>query len=1672
VATVAELTVMINADTAGAERGIALVQDKLFRFAIGMGGIGTAVSGAFVGFLTSAIDLETAMQNVNSIAQVSQEQIAEWTDEIQRLGVAFGEDPVKLAQGMYEIQSAGFAAADAIEILASAAKAGRAGLSDTGTAADAVTSIMNSYAGTLDTVSNAYTNLSTNGERAEYIQNVLFRAVDRGKMTYDELAGSVGRVGAVAASAGVSIEDIGAAFAVMTQQGLNADESATSLYNTINALIKPNQAMVDVLQQHGYESGQAAIADLGFVGVMEMLEEATGGSAAEIAKLFSNIRGQRGATLLMTGDFEEMVQAMLDAQPVINETTGEIERMGAMDMALAEQTKAASFGIDRMKAAILAFGQDITQVFLGPIADVTNGIADLFAAFLDLPKPVKDFLGLVLGLTGGMMALAAAIAIFLAIVGPILGWLVLATALFTGLSAAIAVTILAFKEFGAPGFVQNFFDKVSDSANELGDSLDRVASRVKGYWSGLQQMNVNSFSAVLATIGAFFQGLAREIPFLNKLDPLLIRIGQGFKDIGFAVERGLDTYRKYRDELKQIGTELQKPEWTTGIMAYWAGDLSSGTKVIAIMDRVFGSMHIWRRGIQGMAAEMKESFPQFTAFFDNLFKAADDFVEMLIAIGQGDWSRAWEMLWSAASESLDALGDLAGHILDALESAIRNVNWAHIRDILVDALIDIWNFISDQAIPWVMNTAIPTIGGWIASAAGAIWDFIVASYPYIIGWVSDLIEWIADFAAPEVGGWFLRYAGGVWNWLVNNGWGIVSGWTSDAIEWIADFAAPEVGGWLKTWAGNLSTWLNSVLFGGFRGSAMESSAGVSGSLIANIGNWLLNFLPPSVEGWIKEWAGKIGDFIKGQLFGGSGPGRGPSGGGGLIAKIEGWTLDIPSPAEVIGWIEEFAASPWEKIKGFYSNVEGWTSTAITWTLSTGGPLAIIGWIEEFAANAWTKIKGWLPTVEGWTSDAITWVLNTGIPSAIIGWIMEFVNDPWGKIKGWYAAVEGWTANVAMWILSLDSPSDVQGFFDDFGGAASDLGSWIESQYIDNETFSVDVPLTIVLTGTDFEWSPDLSVSINDNIAALGVIFSELREWMIILIGGQDNVMSLTGIRAAIEGYIKVQLGIGGFSVVALLKLFPLIVAGGKSISDAMQDYVKNETPKTGIPIFDLALKIMSWGISSLGSLPFLLHMWVMGQIGEASYSIYDFLIRIMTFKVDFPNPPSGGSWAEWLSDQVGGLFEGFLLPIDVGAEGEGAEPVLDAAAMADHINNAVATAVDNLSGASLARGLQQWVARAFQMAPIDAGPSSQALAEKINLAVASAMDSMSGASLGRGVQQWVARGLQQAPIDAGPSAQILLEKLNNAVVIQLGTFSGESLGAGISNWFQKAIETAQIEQAGLDAGTKFQQGLAQGLILAMESTRNFVSLTIARFTQFAADLRTHGLTAGTNFNLALTNGLKAADVNTQIQIANIKTKLTNFNNDARSAGLTSGQSFNTALTQGLRAAVANTQIQVAAIKSAMTFNASAQGNQAGVSFGAGVANGLYSMQDAVFAAGQALAIMANAGFNSISKPGSPSKLGIESGSLYGEGVVVGVENWIRKAFAAGTMLANSVAQPIGEPSRFGNMATAGRSTTVNNYFVLTPEELQRTMREASEGSDFARTFGFNSSAKLASIHEN
>ena len=253
---------------------------SLSKVAIGMVSMAAAYKG--MRFAQSAIKEFAAFeQQLANVSTMLDEQtmvfLPQYKKQLAGLAIEFGQTTDTLSKGLYDILSASVGAADAVDVLRVASKAAIGGLTTTATAADAITTVMNSY--------------GMEAKDAAKISDILFATVKGGKITFGELAGSIGKVVSIAASAGLEFEQVSAAIATMTRNGIKSDMAMTSLKAIITAFISPTDEAKLMAKEFGLVLNANTLETLGLTGAMELLTTAT---AEETAAIFPNIRALLG----------------------------------------------------------------------------------------------------------------------------------------------------------------------------------------------------------------------------------------------------------------------------------------------------------------------------------------------------------------------------------------------------------------------------------------------------------------------------------------------------------------------------------------------------------------------------------------------------------------------------------------------------------------------------------------------------------------------------------------------------------------------------------------------------------------------------------------------------------------------------------------------------------------------------------------------------------------------------------------------------------------------------------------------------------------------------------------------------------------------------------------------------------------------------------------------------------------------------------------------------------------------------------------------------------------------------------------------------------------------------------------------------------------------------------
>ena len=266
------------------------------------GGIGVAVK-QFADFQTELALVATMLD------ERTMPLLGEFGEAMQDLSVEFGQSTDVLAKGLFDILSASIPAAKAIEVLRVATIGAVGGFTTTAISADALTTVLNAY--------------QLSADRATDVSDVLFGMVKRGKFTFEQLAQSIGQAAPMAALAGISLQELGAALSTATRATGNIAEATTGLRALLQALIDPQDKAAQMARQLGIDMSVARVRTEGLAAILEDLSKANlraqvtlGGSIRSFSLL--------GPLLLNVQGFQEDLNLLMNAGGRAAEAYGKV----------------------------------------------------------------------------------------------------------------------------------------------------------------------------------------------------------------------------------------------------------------------------------------------------------------------------------------------------------------------------------------------------------------------------------------------------------------------------------------------------------------------------------------------------------------------------------------------------------------------------------------------------------------------------------------------------------------------------------------------------------------------------------------------------------------------------------------------------------------------------------------------------------------------------------------------------------------------------------------------------------------------------------------------------------------------------------------------------------------------------------------------------------------------------------------------------------------------------------------------------------------------------------------------------------------------------------------------------------------------------------------------------
>lgn len=320
--------------------GLATAAGRLLLFARRAGTVGIAafVAGLYEG-AKATIQFDRAMANVNSIAQLTPAKLAAISKQVLLLGGKTAQQPLTLAEGLYDLVSSGFDATKSLTILRASAFAATAGLSTTAVSTHAIVAVLNAY------------HLSASA--ASHVSDELFQTVNKGIITFPELADSIGTILPYAATLHVSLSQLGGAITSLTRQGLNPQLTMTAIRQILVSMLKPSKSLTNEFSALGM-TGEDLIKKQGLLGALTTLIGLTDGTKSSVAALFPNVRALNGVFAL-TGQ---------NAKSAAEDVASFKDVHGATMRALAKQSLSVNYQWDKLKSTATGLAITVGQTLV------------------------------------------------------------------------------------------------------------------------------------------------------------------------------------------------------------------------------------------------------------------------------------------------------------------------------------------------------------------------------------------------------------------------------------------------------------------------------------------------------------------------------------------------------------------------------------------------------------------------------------------------------------------------------------------------------------------------------------------------------------------------------------------------------------------------------------------------------------------------------------------------------------------------------------------------------------------------------------------------------------------------------------------------------------------------------------------------------------------------------------------------------------------------------------------------------------------------------------------------------------------------------------------------------------------------------------------------------------
>lgn len=551
---IGKLSVRIDADTAGLQRGTRQGEQRLRQFSGSMErttAIARRLSGVLgaigigVGFAQAIREISNFQAAMNGLAAVSgatADQMGKLESQARSLGATSQFSAQQAAEAQRFLAQAGFEVNEVLGATPGILKLAMAGQLDLASAADIASNVLG-------------------GMRLEVgelnrVNDVLAATASRSNTNIQQLGQALSFAAPFAAGAGISIEEAAAAIGNMSDAGIQASRAGTGLVGVIRQLSNVTSGGEAVLAKYGLSMAQVDISARGLGPVLETLRAANLNTTDSLA-LFGSEAG--AAAQVLVNDYSGAIQ----------DAAGESDRMAAiLDRGLGPAFKSLQSAVSE---SVLQMGDSGLAGALENLIRTSTGVISVFNGmereWAEANGVGEGTLTMVKAIATTMEALAVVITARLTVaLGRYVGAQIAANAaMVTGAGAARALAgamALAGGPLGllvgAGGLLYAFRDELGLVAGQAGlsaDEIDRLTGEANELSQEARNNQIGELSKALEEATLMAATAREELAKLRNDNRGSGPLGFGAGEVGAEV-RGMQAVADAQERILEIRQRL------------------------------------------------------------------------------------------------------------------------------------------------------------------------------------------------------------------------------------------------------------------------------------------------------------------------------------------------------------------------------------------------------------------------------------------------------------------------------------------------------------------------------------------------------------------------------------------------------------------------------------------------------------------------------------------------------------------------------------------------------------------------------------------------------------------------------------------------------------------------------------------------------------------------------------------------------------------------------------------------------------------------------------------------------------------------------------------------------------------------------------------------------------